>query len=41
MEVYPQKMDGTHYIMRVAHMGVPSIFGGYTSIHRKIITVIP
>ena len=31
MEVYPQKMDGTHHIMRYVHdKGVPSIFSGFT-----------
>ena len=38
MEVYPEKMDGTPHHARSA---VPSIFSGYTSIHRKIMTVIP
>ena len=42
MEVNPDKMDGTHHIMRYAHDAVYRPFlSGYTSIHRKIITDIP
>ena len=32
MEVLPPKMNGTHHIMRISV---------YTSIHQKILTVIP
>ena len=44
MEVYPEEMDGTRHIMlyMFAHDSVcRPFFSGYTSIHWKIITVIP
>ena len=38
MDVYPEKMDGTpHHARSSAWCGVPTIFSGYTSIHRKIL----
>ena len=41
MEVYPEKLDGTHYIMHYAHDAVYHPFlSGYTSIHQKLITVV-
>ena len=42
MEVCPKKLDGTHYIMHYAHDVVyHPFFSGYTSIHQKLITVVP
>ena len=42
IEVYPEKWT-VHRIMRYAHdvMCTVHFFGGYTSIYRKIVTVIP
>ena len=39
MEENPEKINGLQHIMHYAHDCVPSIFSGYTSIQRNIITI--